>query len=128
MACGDPGGAKCAGTRIASAAGVMALSESFFKPLVAGNQKASLTSLSSYLHPFRHLEVCFITWGPSLLFGARVLLYRLVHQALKGAPGVGSYSVVQCVRHLMGQALYCSAASAGVWGLRGCGDDSTLYV
>ena len=106
----------------------MALSESFFKPLVAGNQKASLTSLSSYLHPFRHLEVCFITWGPSLLFGARVLLYRLVHQALKGAPGVGSYSVVQCVRHLMGQALYCSAASAGVWGVRVLGNGPTPYA
>ena len=35
------------GTRTASAAGVMALSESFFEPLVAGNQKASLASLSS---------------------------------------------------------------------------------
>ena len=30
----------------ASAAEVMALSESFFEPLVAGNQKASLGSLS----------------------------------------------------------------------------------
>ena len=30
----------------ASTTGVMALSESFFEPLVAGNQKASLTSLS----------------------------------------------------------------------------------
>ena len=35
-----------AGTRTASAAGVMALSESFFEPLVAGNQKVSLASLS----------------------------------------------------------------------------------
>ena len=34
------------GTRTASAAGVMALSESFFEPLVAGNQKASSASLS----------------------------------------------------------------------------------
>ena len=41
LACGDPGGAKCAGTRTASTAGVMALSESFFEPLVAGDQKAS---------------------------------------------------------------------------------------
>ena len=41
-----PGGTKCAGTLTASAAGVMALSESFFKPLVAGDQKASLASLS----------------------------------------------------------------------------------
>ena len=30
----------------ASVAGIMALPESFFKPLVAGDQKASLTSLS----------------------------------------------------------------------------------
>ena len=42
----DPGGAKCAGTRTASAAGVMALSESLFEPLVAANQKACLASLS----------------------------------------------------------------------------------
>ena len=46
LACGDPGGAKCAGTRTASAAGIMALPESFFEPLVADNQKASLASLS----------------------------------------------------------------------------------
>ena len=42
-----------------------------------------------------------------------VLLCRSVStQALKGAPRVGPCSVVQCVRHLMGQPLYCSAASA----------------
>ena len=46
MACRDPGGTKCAGTRTASAAGVMALSEAFFEHLVAGDQKASLASLS----------------------------------------------------------------------------------
>ena len=33
---------------------------------------------------------------------AGVLLCRSVRQALKGAPWVGSYSVVQCVRCLMG--------------------------
>ena len=66
MACGDPSGAKCAGTRTASAAGGVALSESFFKPLIAGNQKASL---SPQLCPFRHLEGS-LAWGPSLLFGA----------------------------------------------------------
>ena len=49
---------------------------------------------------------------------AGVLLCRSVHQALKGAPWVGSCSVVQCIRHLMGQPLYCSAADAGVWGKR----------
>ena len=41
---------------------------------------------------------------------AGVLLCRLVHQAPEGAPWVGSYSVVHCIRHLMGQPLYCSAA------------------
>ena len=46
LGCGDPGGAKCAGTQTASTAGVMALSESFLEPLVAGDQKASLASLS----------------------------------------------------------------------------------
>ena len=43
---------------------------------------------------------------------AGVLLCRLAHQALKGAPWVGSCSVVQSVRHLMGQPLYCSAPEA----------------
>ena len=42
----DPGGTKCAGTGTSLTAGVMALSESFFKPLVAGDQKASLAYLS----------------------------------------------------------------------------------
>ena len=46
LGCGDLGSARRAGTWTASAAGVMALSESFFKPLVAGDQKASLASLS----------------------------------------------------------------------------------
>ena len=46
----DPGGAKYAGTWIASATGVMALSESFFfffffKLLVAVDQMISLASL-----------------------------------------------------------------------------------
>ena len=41
---------------------------------------------------------------------AGVLVCRSAHQALKGALWVGSYSVVQCVRCLMGQPLYCLAA------------------
>ena len=41
-----PDGANCAGPWTVSATGVMALSESFFEPLVAGDQKASLASLS----------------------------------------------------------------------------------
>ena len=43
----------------------------------------------------------------------RVLRCSLARQALKGAPCVGSYSVVQCLRRLMGQPLYCSAVAAG---------------
>ena len=39
-------GTLVAGTWTASAAGIMVLAESFFKPLVAGDQKASLASLS----------------------------------------------------------------------------------
>ena len=46
MACGDPGGAKCAGTWTASIVEVMALSESYSETLVAGDQKVSLASLS----------------------------------------------------------------------------------
>ena len=49
------------------AAEVTALSESFFMPLVAGDQKAFLASLSPSLRPFRHLEGS-LAWGPSLLF------------------------------------------------------------
>ena len=100
---------KCAGTWIASAPGVMALLESFFEPLVAGDQKVSLASLSPKLCPFRRIE------GPP---PAGVLLGRSARQALKGAPWVGSYSVVQCVSCMMGQPLYCSAADAGMWGER----------
>ena len=56
---------KCAVTWIASAAGVMALLESFFEPLIAGDQKASLVNLSPKLHLFRHLEGS-LAWGPTL--------------------------------------------------------------
>ena len=68
LVCGDPGGTNCSGTWTATAAGVMALTESLFEPLEAGDQKASLASLSQCLHLFRHLEGSLI-WGPSLLFG-----------------------------------------------------------
>ena len=96
MACGDPGSTKCAGIRTASAV-VMAPSESFLEPLVAGDQKASLASLSAQLHPCRHLEgslagvvlccsVCEAHRGAPL---AGVLLCRLVHRSLKGAPWWG---------------------------------------
>ena len=50
---------------------------------------------------------------------------RPAHQALKRAPWVGPYSVVQCVRHLMGQPFYCSAADVGMCRERSYGDGST---
>ena len=59
---------------------------------------------------------------------AGVLLCSLVHQSLKGASWVGSYSVVQFVRHLVGQPLYYSAANDGMWGERDYGDGSTPYA
>jgi len=75
LACEDPGSTKCAGTRTASITEIMALSESFFEPLVAGNQKASLASFFSAAPPV---------------------------QALRGLPCLGSFSVVQCIRHIEG--------------------------
>ena len=43
------------------------------------------------------------------------------------APWVRSYSVVRCVRRLMGRPLCCSAADNGLWGERAYGDRSTCY-
>ena len=57
-----------------------------------------------------------------------VLLCSSAHQSLKGAPWVGSCSVVHCGRRLMSQPLYSSAADAGVWGERGYGDGYTPYA
>ena len=74
LACRDPGGAKCGGTGTASAAGVMVLSESFFWPLVAGNQKAS---------------------GQSFSIAPPV-------QSIRGLPCLGSFSVAPCIRPIKG--------------------------
>ena len=96
--------------------------ESSFEPVVAGDQKASLSSLSpippvqalrglpclgsfTVIWPIRHIE------GATL---AVFLLCRLARQALKGASWVESYSLVQCIRHLMAQSLYFSAVVANV--------------
>ena len=56
---------------------------------------------SSVVQCVRHIQ------GPPL---AGVLLCSLACQALKGAPWVRSYAIVQCIRPLMDQSLYCSAA------------------
>ena len=89
----------------------MSLSGSFFRPLVAGDQTASLASVSLQLRPHRHLE-------GSLAGG---LLGRSVDHLLKEAPWLGSYSVVQ-TKHLKGQPLYCSAFNAG------CGEREAMVM
>ena len=114
---------KYRGTQTASTAGVMALSEYFFfffflrllwlaiiRPLwpvfihtfaQSGTQRAPLPEVllcCLALQAHRGIPV------PGVLFG------RSEHQALKGAPWVGSFSVTWFIRHLMGQPLYCSAA------------------
>ena len=89
MACGDPGGTKCAGTLTASTIRVMALSESFFEPLVAGDQKACLASL---FHSSAHS-------GTLRAPLPGVLLCCSACQAHRGAPQLVSYSVDQCVIH-----------------------------
>ena len=50
----------------------------FYEPLIGGDQKASLASLSPQLHLFRHLE---------------------------GSLCLESFSVVQCLRHIEGPPL-----------------------
>ena len=108
----------------------------FSEPLVAGDQKASLASFSSYLLAFRHLEGS-LTRGPSLLFG--------VSGTQRGPPG-WSPTVWSCTsvtyrgtlcgvllcrsvcQVFEGQPFCCSAADAGVFGERGHGDGSTPYT
>ena len=71
--------AKCAGTWTASTTRIMALSESFLKPPVAGDQKASLASLSLRLCPFRNSEGPH-AWDPSVVQHVR---------HIEGPPGWG---------------------------------------
>ena len=97
LALRDPGGAKCAGTRSASAAGVMALSESFFWASCSWQSEGLFGqsfSIAPPIQAFRRLPClgsfsvvwCIRHRGAPL---AGVLLCRLVCQALKGAPGWG---------------------------------------
>ena len=133
MAYRDPGGAKRAETWAASAPGVMALSESFFEPLVAGKSEGrslvslfpfqALTRLScsgsfSIFPCGRHIEA-------ATLAGSHSVDWHKRH--LKGHPGWGP-TLAQWIRRLMGQPLYCSAAKAGLWGERDYADGSTPYA
>ena len=77
LGCQNPGGANCAGTWNASAAGVMALSESFF------------------------WASC--SWWSEGLFGQSFSIVPPV-QALRGLPCLGTFSVVRCIRHIDSQS------------------------
>ena len=102
----------------ASAVKVMTLSESFFEPLVAGDQKVSGQSFSIAL-PIQELR------GLPCLGSFSVSQHD---RHIEGLPWLGSYSVHRQVRHLVGQPLYCSAAGADSVGSRGYGDGSTPYT
>ena len=86
LACGDPGSAKCAGTRTASATGVMTLSAFF---------QASYSWWSEGL-----FGQSFLVAPPVQALGGLpclgVVLCSSAHQSLKGAPWVGLLSVVRC--------------------------------
>ena len=136
LACGDPGGTKCAGTRTASVTGVTALSVFFqasFNWLSEGlfGQSFSVAPPFEALRVFPFLESFSVVQrvrhieGPPL---AGILLCKLVGQTLKRVSWVGSYSVVQCIRRLMGQPVYCSAAYAHKWRERGYDAGSTPYT
>ena len=91
LACGDPGGAKCAGTQTASAAGIMALSESFFQPLVASEGLFGQSfSIALPVQALREL--------PCL--GSFSVVQHVRH--IEGPPWLESYSVDRCIRHLKG--------------------------
>ena len=101
LACRNPGGANCSETQTASVVGVMALSESFHWASCRWRSEGLFGQSFSVALPIRAGRGLPCLW---------VLLCRSAHQALTGAPWVGSCSVAQWVRRLMGWPLYCSAA------------------
>ena len=90
MACGDPGGAKCAGTWTASTPGVMALSESFFR--------------------------ASCSWRSEGLFGQSFSTAPLV-RALRGLPCLGSFALVRQFRHLKGHPGWGASLELGASGV-----------
>ena len=95
----------------------------FFRPSCSWRSEYLFSQSFSAAPPIQALRglPClgsFSVWRVRPIKGppAGVLLCKSVHLALKGAPWVGSCSVAQCVRNLMAHPLYCSAASAGMWG------------
>ena len=92
LACGDPGGAKCAGTQAAFATGAMALSESF--PASCSWQSEGLFGQSSSVAPpFQALRRLPCPGSFSVVQPIRYL---------EGHPWLGSYAVDWCLRHLKG--------------------------
>ena len=63
--------------------------------------------------PLRVFFRASCTWQSEGLFGQSFSVAPPI-QALRGAPWLGSYPVVQCGRHSLGQPLCCSAAVAAV--------------
>ena len=61
------------------------------------------------LYRLAHQALKGASWVDASFQRRSILLCCLVHQARRGAPLTGSFSVVQCVRRLAGQPVYCSA-------------------
>ena len=61
------------------------------------------------LYRLAHQALKGASWVDASFQRRSILLCCLVHQARRGAPLTGSFSVVQCVRRLAGQSVYCSA-------------------
>ena len=104
LSCGDPGDAKCAGTGTASATAVMALSEFFFRASCSWQSEGLFGQPSSIALPiqtFRGLP-CLVSFSA---------VWHIRH--IEGPLWLGSYPVVQGIRHVVGQPLCCSAADAG---------------
>ena len=62
-------------------------------------------------------------WGFPCL-GSFSVVQHIKHIERPTPPRLGSYSTVQCLRCLLGQPLYRSATHAGMWGDRGYSDGS----
>ena len=90
MACGNPGSAKCAGTRAVSAAGRSYGLIRIFFPSLFGQSLCSSAPSGTHRGPLPGVLLC------------------LECQPHRGPPWLGSYSVVQCVKHLMGHPLLFS--------------------
>ena len=111
LSCGVPGGAKCSGTRTASATGVMALSV-FFQASCSWRSEGLSIQSFSIVPPIQVLRGLPCLGSFSVVHHAHqahrgaplsgVLIGRSVCQALKGTPWVGFYSVDRWVSHLKG--------------------------